>query len=804
MTYRKKGKRPARMTALSLSGVIAAIISLPAYAQEPATAGSSVDTSQAQPTDIVVTATRSSERISRVPLSVTAFDQAKLDQQGVRNVDDVARLTPGVVFTRTGFAGNNQIAIRGISSTVGASTTGVYIDDTPIQVRSLGFASATAYPEVFDLERVEILRGPQGTLFGAGSEGGTVRFISPQPGYKEYSGYARAELSFTEKGSPNWELGAAVGGPIVEDKIGFRASVWHRRDGGYIDQVSQFDGSVLKKDANSRDALVARFALGMKPADWLTITPSVYYQRSTAHASPEYMDRVSDPNRGIFRNAEPILSRFPDKFVLPSLNIEAEFGPFTLTSVTSKFIRKGSPLQDYTLTFPGLLLGFDIYRDGLFNPLVPDYKLASQFRAKQNNFTQEVRLQFSQPDSRITGIVGFFLQRAKQTTRQTFIDPMLPTLISSYFGGATVEQIFGVPMIDASTSYLANDVSRDHQEAVFGELTYRLTDRLKVTAGARYARTSLDYSTFQAGPWAQTASLATSGRQKEKPFTPKFGLTYELDGSNMIYATASKGFRVGGVNKPIPLISDACRGDLQAFGLSPEIGPYNSDSVWSYEVGTKSSNLLQGRLQLYTSAYYIKWSKIQQSIPLSNCGFDFVGNLGSAVSKGVDVQFQAKLTKDLQLGGSVAYNTAYYTDTVYGAPTGSGGARGIIVKDGDALPTSPWMVTLNADYDHEFAADKHGYARLTYTYRSRNDRLLPQQDPETLSYSPDTFRGQATHLVNLRAGVRISDLDVSVFANNLFNSHPRLTRDNLATGGLIFFSTTFVPRTIGLTATYKY
>ena len=755
-------------------------------------------------TDIVVTATRSSERLSRVPVSVTAFDQAKLDEEGVRSVDDVARLTPGVVFTRTGFAGNNQIAIRGISSTVGASTTGVYIDDTPIQVRSLGFASATAYPEVFDLARVEILRGPQGTLFGAGSQGGTVRFISPQPGLEDYSGYARAELSFTENGSPNWELGAAVGGPLVEDQLGFRASIWRRHEGGFVDKVSQFDGSVLEKDANSRNALAARFALGMKPADWLTITPSVYYQRSTAHGSSQYMDRISDPGRGIFRNAEPILSRFTDRFILPSLNIEADLGAFTLTSVTSKFIRRARPLQDYTLTFPAFLLGFNIFRDNLFIPRVPDYTVGSLYQAKQDNFTQEVRLQLSRPEAGLTGIIGVFIQRARQTTRQTFIDPLLPELVSSYFPGATVEQIFGVPMIDATTSYVATDTAKDDQEALFGELTYSVTDRLKLTAGARYSSTSLDYSTSQAGPWARVASLSTAGKQKEKPFTPKFGVTYEFDNSNMVYATAAKGFRVGGVNKPIPVVNDACRRTLDTFGLTQEVAPYNSDNVWSYEVGAKNSNLLGGRLQLYTSAYYIKWSKIQQSVPLPNCGFNFVGNLGSAVSKGVDVQFQAKIVDGLQLGGSVAYNSAYYTETVLGAPSGPSGTRGIIVNDGNALPTAPWMVTLNADFEHEFATDWRGYAHLTYTYQSRNDRLLPQQDRATLSYSPDTFDGQATHLVNLRTGVQMSGFDLSLFANNLLNAHPRLTRNNRASGALIFFSTTFVPRTIGVTGTYKF
>jgi iron complex outermembrane recepter protein len=168
--------------------------------------------------EVTVTATRRAEDINRVPINVTAYTPEQMDQQGVRDFDDISRLTPDLQFTHTsGAAGNNSsnIAIRGVFSDVGAATTGIYIDDTPIQMRNVGYWNANAFPQIFDLERVEVLRGPQGTLFGAGAEGGAVRFILPEPGLKSYSSYLRSEVGSTVSGAPSYELGAATGGPIV-------------------------------------------------------------------------------------------------------------------------------------------------------------------------------------------------------------------------------------------------------------------------------------------------------------------------------------------------------------------------------------------------------------------------------------------------------------------------------------------------------------------------------------------------------------------------------------------------------------
>src|SRR5580692_10240170 len=197
--------------------------------------------------EIVVTATRREESLSRVPISVTALSQENLDLRGIKDFSEVARFTPGVNFDNSG---TNNISIRGISGTGGAGTTGIYIDDTPIQMRALAFSPDEALPKSFDIDRVEVLRGPQGTLFGAGSEGGTVRYITTQPSLSKDSIYSREEVSTTDGGAPSYEGGIAVGGPLVDNTLGARISVWYRRDGGWIDDINPVTLAPVEKNAN--------------------------------------------------------------------------------------------------------------------------------------------------------------------------------------------------------------------------------------------------------------------------------------------------------------------------------------------------------------------------------------------------------------------------------------------------------------------------------------------------------------------------------------------------------------------------
>src|ERR1700739_848500 len=192
------------------------------------------ETERAGLQEIVVTASRREESLSKAPISVTPLTQETMDQKGIKDFLDVARFTPGVSIDNSA---TNAISIRGISFSGGAGTTGIYIDDTPIQMRSVGFNPDDTLPKTFDLERVEILRGPQGTLFGAGAEGGAVRYILTQPSVSTSDTYLRSELSYTQYGQPNREFGIARGQPIVDGTFGVRASIWYRYDGGWIDRV---------------------------------------------------------------------------------------------------------------------------------------------------------------------------------------------------------------------------------------------------------------------------------------------------------------------------------------------------------------------------------------------------------------------------------------------------------------------------------------------------------------------------------------------------------------------------------------
>jgi iron complex outermembrane receptor protein len=223
--------------------------------------------------EIVVTATRHEQNLSSVPLSVTAITQEGMDLRGIKDFQDVARFTPGVNIDTSG---TNNIAIRGISSSGGAGTTGIYLDDTPIQMRALVFNPDEALPKSFDIDRIEVLRGPQGTLFGAGSEGGTVRYITTQPSLSKTSVYSRDEVSYTQGGAPSYEAGIAAGGPLIDGTLGARATVWYRDDGGYIDRINPVTHALEEKNTNyDRTVLVRLAAIWAAPERW-SVTPSVY------------------------------------------------------------------------------------------------------------------------------------------------------------------------------------------------------------------------------------------------------------------------------------------------------------------------------------------------------------------------------------------------------------------------------------------------------------------------------------------------------------------------------------------------
>jgi len=271
------------------------------------------------------------------------------------------------------------------------------------------------------------------------------------------------------------------------------------------------------------------------------------------------------------------------------------------------------------------------------------------------------------------------------------------------------------------------------------------------------------------------------------------GVTYQINPDDMVYFTVAKGYRIGGANPPFPI--SACAADLAALGISSVPSSYNSDTVLSYEAGSKN-RFMDGRMQLSGSVYYLEWSNIQQSNYLPSCGFKYTTNLGSAVSKGFDLQGEWLPIDALAIDFSLGYTDAHYT-------TSSAIGSSFLALKGDKLPGSPWTFSLGAQYNTQVMG-RDSFVRVDYVYSSRETGMTPPLDPASSSYDPGLVGQPETDVVTLRAGTTVGNLNVSVFADNLLNSHPQLNYTHQDQYTLLYEATTLRPRTVGVTAIYRY
>jgi len=809
-----------------------------ATATEPAAAGALEE--------IVVTATRREENINRVPISVTAFSQDMLDQKGIKDFGDVARFTPGVAFD----AGQtNQISIRGISSTGGSGTTGIYIDDVPIQVRNLGYNADDALLKLFDLDRVEILRGPQGTLFGAGSEGGAVRYITTQPSLTKSSVYAKAETSFTEGGSPSYEAGVAAGGPVIDGVFGMRVSAWYRRDGGWIDRVDPTTLAVVDKNANRDDTTVLRIAGLWQPNDALRITPSILYQNSRRNDVTIYWPEYSDPGNNRYVSANPEPRPEPDELYLPALNIQADIGSSVrLISTTAYFHRDETSGYDGTLYnlgfyqtlllpqgFPAGVAAFPLL-DGSGVHLPPglqNYRSPASVTNQQSNLTQEFRLQSADPSARLQWTTGVFYSLDRQFSLEQVHDPMsdaffnqlLGMPIATYFG--TAMNANGSSYLPMGDAYFDQLVSYDRQLAGFGEANFNLTDTLKLTAGVRVSRTSYTIESLSGGPTNGGFRPGTQS-SSETPVTPKAGIQWQATPNDMYYFTYAKGFRSGGGNASIPYDPTfknpavGCTQDFLNFGIPHAPATYKSDSVQSFEVGAK--NNINNRVRLASSVYYIKWNNIQGNVIPPICQIQWTDNLGGAVSKGFDLQADFQLTSAFSIESAFGYTDARYTKNAYPSGTVLTGPNPPLplVTSGDAVAGAngigqgysipPYSATIGLEY--KFRAFAHeSFVRGDYEYLAGDKWVHPALDSRTASYDPTALSTPRQAFASLRAGTNLGGWSASLFVDNLTDAHPIVNYNHqnntyddngalLASPAYRFVS--YRPRTFGITVTFRH
>lgn len=814
----------AKTTALMvLSALSLPVLGGPASAQE----ATSPDLQE-----VVVTATRRAERLQDVPISLTAVSQEQLDAQGIRSIDDLTAVTPGVSFQRMGTSlsanyndENSDINIRGIDSQAGTSTTAIYIDDTPVQTRHIGFGSVNPFPALFDLDHVEVLRGPQGTLFGAGAEGGAVRFITPDPSLNTFTGYARSEVSNIDGGSDSYNAGAAFGGPLVDGVLGFRISASTEHDGGWVDRVSYTHAvpdplispdyaSTTEPNANKSGNGTLRLAFKWQPTDSLSILPSVYFQHLQVNDTAAYWVNLSNPSAGIYRDGDALTNPSSDWFWVAALKVDYRLPFADLTSDTSYLQRQQRSISDYTQYFRSSILG---------DPYPVDTgggTTRTPFGDDQGNFYQEFRLTSLDAQARLKWTAGIFFQHLRENVRESAYDTVMATNIFGCDPSTVVCQqglLFNLNL----------DQTIDQQIATFGDLTAKITDTLSATVGVRVSHDEVRTSSESGdGVLATNFGVVTRASESANPVTPKAVLTWQPQRDEMVYLSAAKGYRDGGTNAPNG--STLCNSDLVALGLpvdssgNPIIpGRYQPDSLWSYELGSKIS-VLDRRLTVNSSVFLIRWSNIQQNVYLPDCGGEFTANQGEVLSRGGDIDIQYRPFELLDLGLTASYTDAKYLenacagDSTYNGSaclSSNGTTSKPIASEGDRLLGAPWNIHLSTDLHHPVPlfGDGSAYLRVDYQITTAQNALLAGQDARN-TFFDDTIPGlPLTKNLDVRLGLRVKGFDVSLFVQNLTNEHPLmfLSRDipPILPGtpeDNLYFGRSVQPRTIGMTGTYHF
>ena len=697
---------------------------------------------------IVVTATRRSKSIQEVGLSMTAFSSEQLESKGVEVFFDFATAVPNLSFgvTGDGSMAARSIAIRGIQ---GGGTTGFYIDDTPVL--------ETLDPRAFDIERIEVLRGPQGTLFGARSMGGTVRLITKQPDPSEISGNAHAGISFTNKGGANYIVDAGVNLPIVEEKLAVRVSGFYQYEEGVFDKgfgPRNATPTSIKENIDDVKAKGGQITFLWQATENLSITPRVMYQKIDQDGF-----RFGDlrPDNFLQRQVFDLPEGGTDEWTLYSLTANyylADIGTFTSsTSYFDRDVFEEEDSSDALLVFVGLpsIVPAPITRERGLQRFVQETRFASDFGG----------------DFQI--VAGVFYSNS--TVPRNYI----------WYGTGSGD-IIGA---SSDLALVFTDKRKLKEFSVFGEASYQISPELKATVGMRYFENTSNFEQFTEGYFFGGASTINPPEGKETGINPKFLVEYKVTEDIMAYASVAEGYRIGGNNISIP---DTCNGELASLGTSQEeISSYKSDGLWNYEIGLKTT-LADQRVTLNASVYRADWSDIQTRVLLV-CGFGYQGNAGKARSQGLEIELNALITSGLVVGVNVGYTDAKITE----------GAPGTGLKPGDRIYQVPeWTFSSNVEYSFPVSSNYEGFARSDYSYIGKS--FSANNDPSNPRLRP------AYTLLDMRFGLRNDDYEVVMYVKNLTNEHVNLS-DNRSIGAEVSGLQRIVtnrPRTIGVEARAKF
>jgi outer membrane receptor protein involved in Fe transport len=741
-----------------------------APAQQAAVAGEPSGTLQ----DIIVTAEKRSESLQKVPLSIVAYTSESLAELGVQDFNTLAARIPGVTLNSAG-PGRSSYSIRGVASVGGnAPTTGVYVDETPILPSGGDGATASIDPDLYDLARVEVLRGPQGTLYGASSMGGTVRFITNQPSLTKTEGAVKVEGSDTQHGGGNVRLDAMYNMPLIEDRVALRIVGTYKDFSGFIDRyigvwapnpgaqpaypVSPAQPSSIVRGVNTEKLYSVRTLLKIAVTDAFTITPSVWVQDLQMGGPPDY-DVPSGQSGGPLIQARPfnVSEAYSDRFVLSNITMTYDLGWGSLLSTTSYMHRQETTPDDETEALE-VNIPQGQFVPNVYAPIVTTREL-----------TEEARLAFNPAGWALSGVAGAYFNNAN---RHYYVDYLTPNYAALFSNSPS-----SVPYLPLSdTNYSQHGDYSPKQSAVFAEINYAITGRWKATAGLRWYE--LQYTTvrYEDG-WSNGGPTLSTGNAKNAGFNPKAELSYQATDGQLYYIGASKGVRPGGVNTS----------NLAAKGCGQDYGPYQPDSLWNYEGGAKT-RWLDGALTVNGAVYYIKWSDVQQGRTLP-CSYQITENAGSAKVHGGELEIQGNIGAHVQLGAGVGYTRAVLAAD---APSLNG-------MKGQPLENVPlWNGNAGVKYLFNPLPGYDGFVRADGQYVGESYPNFDRTDPATFQ--------RAYALLDLRTGIIHGAWEANLFVSNVFDKQAALSRFNsdnydASTRSRIF---TNRPRTAGLSLQWKF
>ncbi len=790
---------PSKKTALALAAACTLAAAGAARAQSsPAGTGGAATS----PTgDIVtITAQKRTEDIRKVPLSVTAISGDSLQDHHVADFADLSRAVPNLSFSTQAGAGLATLQLRGVSSQAGSATVSIYLDDVSLTTRNL-YSQGTAEPRFFDIERVEVLRGPQGTLYGASSLGGTIKFISNPPDAKQLGGGAYAELSSTRHGGTNYTLQGVLNLPLVKDTVALRVGVQSGHSSGYIDQVDPKTLGVIAKGINSNDWDVVKLALKARLGpDW-TLTPALFYQRYKSgdiDASYTEVGSYQSANAGVplaaFQTSKIVREPGNDTLSVPSATLNGDLGWADLTGILSGYRRNFRRVQDGT-SINSPYIG-SVTTDPALGAVVGFLPSAVDLNNRVDQTSLELRLaskDWRAGGSPYTWIAGVYAARTKTEVYDN--EPIFginaaftaagqnindPAALAGSFPGAFA----------GDSSYYSARHYNDRQNSVFGEITYHASDTLRLTAGLRALRASQHFTRegdyyYAGGPSSAVIDSSASAS------TPRLAADWDLSPDQTLYVNIAKGFRLGSANRPVPSTPLVLQ-DLQSLGLPGTVpAAFKPDSLWSYEAGSKS-RWLGGRLSLTAAAFYIDWKDIQQDVFLPLSGFDFETNVGKARSTGLEFEARWRATAALTLSASGSLTHAVFAQDTPALGLDGNGVP--YARKGDRIQGVPrYNAALGFDWRYAAFGATEGFVR-------GGAQWVGDSRGTFVRGAPDYVRPAYVN-ADASTGLTLERWEFSAYVKNLFDNNQVIQRPSIQGVPEVY---QLRPRTVGVTARYDF